>query len=222
MILNLKYDKQIIGPGVVLYKNAVNISDEDLDNLIKAYQYSFKYSSKYDKTIKNLIWHCYLLMDKKEEILYIQKLILKFMTDYIDTFPESVHTIQWQEKINIDIDVAGNDAYIVNPSASFIKENKEIDNIPFTRQIGFELLVDDDFIGGKNSWIYLKELDDYQLSKGDILIYPANYLFSRKQSSIISGRKMSLSTFFNGGKDFLAEDEAFIDPSDNLLFSYLR
>lgn len=222
MILNLKYDKKVIGPGVVLYKNAVDITEDDLDNLLQAYQYSFKYSSKYDKTIKNIIWHCYLLMDKKDEISYIQKLILKFMTDYIDTFPESVHSIQWQEKINIDIDVAGEAAYIINPSASFIKENKEIDNIPFTRQIGFELMVDDDFIGGKTSWVYLEKLNEYQLKKGDILIYPANYLFSRKQSSIISGRKMSLSTFFNGGKDFLAEDEAFIDPSDNLLFSYLR
>lgn len=222
MILNLKYNKKVVKPGIILYKNAVQITDEDIEDLLEAYQYSFKYSSKYDKNIKNLVWHAYSLMDKKEEILYIQKLILKFLSDYVDTFPESVHTVQWQEKINIDIDIAGDEGYIFNPSSSFIKEDGSIDNIPFSRQIGVEILIDDNFIGGRTSWLYLEELNDKQLQAGDILIYPANYLFSRKQSSIISGRKISLSTFFNGGKDFLAEDEGFIDPENNLLFSYLR
>lgn len=222
MILNLNYDKKILNPGIILYNNAVTIEQTDIENLLRVYDYSFKYSSKYDKTIKNIIWHVYTLMDKKDEILYIQNIILKFLSDYIDSFPESIHTIQWQEKINIDINISGEEGFIFNPSSSFIKEDKKIDNLPFSRQIVFELLVDDNCIGGRNSWLYFEHLNDKQMQKGDILIYPANYLFSRKQSSIISGRKIILSTFFNGGKDFLAEDEAFIPPENNLLFSYLR
>lgn len=222
MILNLNYNKKILNPGIILYKNAVNIDETDIENLLKVYNYSFKYSSKYDEKIKNIIWHVYSLMDKKDDILYIQNIILKFLSDYIDSFPESVHTIQWQEKISVDINISGEDRYIYNPNASFIKEDKKIDNIPFSRQIVFELLVDDDFTGGKNSWIYFEHLNNEKMQKGDILIYPANYLFSREQSSIISGRKITLSTFFNGGKDFLAEDEGFLPPENNLLFSYLR
>jgi len=221
MILNSKYEKNIIYPGFILYKNAVDITDYDVDNLVQVYKDSFKFDDKYGTKIKNTLWHLFKIMDKEDEILYLQKIILKFIADYVDTFPEAVHTIQWQEKINIDIDVAGETEYILNPNQSYTKLNKKINNIPFSRQIFLEISIDDQYDGGEVEWLYLPDVNIKKMNKGDILIYPANYLFSRKQSSIISGRKMFLTTFFNGGKDFLYEDEDYDSPNNNLLSSYL-
>lgn len=220
MILNSKYNKNIIMPGVILYENALNILDEDVDTLMKVYENSFYVEEKYGEKIKNIIWHIYKTLNKEDEILYLQKTILKFLAEYVDNFKEAIHVIQWQERITIDIDYPGNPEYIFNPNSSFLN-NKKINNIPFSRQLAVEVCFDDFFDGGENSWTYFPEIN-FKQNKGDILIYPANYLFSRKFSSIISGRRIILTTFFNGGKDFLAEEEEINESQNNLLFSYLR
>jgi hypothetical protein len=78
------------------------------------------------------------------------------------------------------------------------------------------------FEGGHIEWEYLGGIKIKQMQRGAIIFYPSNYLFSKKHHTIISGRKISLTTFFNGGKDFLAEENNTEDADINMLSSYMR
>ena len=161
-------------------------------------------------------------LNKKDFATNIQKGILHYFAKYCDIYEEAIHVVQWPENIFIDIEYSGDRSFIYNPNKSFLNEEMEIRNTPFSRQIAVEVVVDDNYSGGTIEWPYLNNLFINKISKGSIIFYPANYLFSKKHNTIINGRRISLTTFFNGGKDFLAEENDLDEESANFLFSYMR
>ena len=212
----------ILHPGVVLYENVISISEEDIYDLVSLYMHINENTEKYEiSKIKNTFFYGLSKINKKEFAEEIQKSIMYYFAKYCDLYPETTHTIQWQENIYIDVEFAGDQGYIFNPNKSFEDDNKNIKTTPFSRQVVVEMAIDDEHIGGALEWIYLDSPKIEKMTKGSILIYPANYLFSKRHNTIIKGRKVLLTTFLNGGRDFLAEEND-LDENANLAFSYLR
>lgn len=214
-------NEKILYPGIALYENVIHISEDDTESIVAAQDYINSNFEKYPiVNIKNTFFYSLDKINKKGLAENIQKCILHYFAKYCDLYDEIIHTVQWQENIFIDIEFSGENSFIFNPNRSFADNNK-IRNTPFSRQVVVEIGVDNSFKGGAFEWPYLKNTRLDKLNKGSILFYPANYLFSKKHNSILSGRKVTLTTFFNGGKDFLAEENG-IDESKTLLFSYMR
>lgn len=214
-------NEKILYPGVVLYDNVINISEDDVHSIISAQDYINSDFEKYSiLNIKNTFFYSLNKINKKLLAENIQKSILYYFAKYCDLYDETIHTVQWQENIFIDIEFAGEPSFIYNPNRSFI-DNDKIRNTPFSRQVVVEIGIDDSYMGGPIEWPYLHNTMLDKLNSGSILFYPANYLFSKKHNSIIKGRKVTLTTFFNGGKDFLAEENS-LEQENNLLFSYMR
>lgn len=214
--------KEIIFPGIVLYKNFLSFNKTDINDIFLLNEHINKYKDSYEKSsIKNMFFHGLNKINRSDFADRIQKNILLCLADYCNTYEEAIHTIQWQEDISINVHYSGQKDFIYNPNKSFVGDNEIIKNTPFSRQIVVEILVDDNFSGGKSTWPYFSNLELKNYSSGDILLYPANYLFSKNQDAIISGRKISLITVFNGGKDFLAEEDD-IEENAEIAFSYMR
>ena len=214
--------EKILYPGIVLYENVLNIKKEDIESCALVHKYlSTEEQKVFTKNIKNTFFYGFEKIDKKIFAEGIQKSILYYLAKYCDIYEEAIHTIQWQENIFIDIEVAGEQEFIYNTNRSFIDNNKQIRNTPFSRQISIEVCIDDNYIGGGLEWPYLNQLKINKINKGSILYYPSNYLFSTHHKSILEGRRITLTTFFNGGKDFLAEENG-TEESKSQVFSYMR
>lgn len=213
-----------IYPGIILYKNIFQLTEDDIKSIISSKDYINDNSKLYHSSkIKNTFFYSLKKINKEQLAKNIQSNILYYLADYCDKYNEAIHTIQWQENIFIDIEYAGDQNFIFNPNKSFIDdETKKIKNTPFSRQIIVEIYLNEDYSGGGLEWIYLNKLKIDKIPSGSILFYPANYLFSKKHDTIIDGRKIVLTTFFNGGKDFLAEKNNIEEEETNFLFSYMR
>lgn len=224
MIDSFSLDKQqkILYPGIVVYENILDITENDISDIYDTYKHLFEYEEYYELSkVKNTFLYGLNKINKKNLAEKIQKTILSCFARYCDLYEEAIHTIQWQENIFIDVDYAGSQNYTFNPNRSFT-ENDKIKNTPFSRQVCVEVIIDDDYIGGSVEWPYLNNLKIDKIPKGSIIFYPSNYLFSKKHDTIMSGRKIVLTTFFNGGKDFLSEENGLEDEGPNLLSSYMR
>lgn len=213
----MDYNVNILFPGIAVFSNHCNIDKKDINSFYRASSIL-----KNDRSeIRNSIWQTFNAIDEKLTIEKYQKYILECLAAYCDIYPESIHSIQWQEKISIIINNAGEQEYSFNPSKSFVEENGCINNSPFNRQLVVELYLDTDCVGGSYHFEYI-DLNRYNPESGDILIYPASFLLSRKEKGIIKGRRMYLRTFFNGGKDFFNKDKDLDLPGTELFFSYMR
>lgn len=213
---------KILSTGIVLYENVLDISNEDISDLINVKNFIDEQENSLFKNVKNVFFYGFKHFNKEKTAIKIQNSILRCLAHYSDLYDEAIHTLQWQENIYIDIDKSGEAEVIFNCNKSIINSNGEINTIPFSRQILIEIMVNDDYLGGGYEWPYFNNLTLDNIKKGSILICPANYLFAKKHKVIISGKKITLTTFINGGKDFLAEKIEFIGPENNLLFSYMR
>jgi hypothetical protein len=224
MINSISQNKKetILFPGVVIFENAIDINDSDISDIYSVYNYMSDGGDRYqlDK-VKNTFFYGLNIINRSPVAEKIQKSMLNCFARYCDIYKEVIHTIQWQENIFIDVEYAGDSSFIFNPNKSFMENNK-IRNTPFSRQVVVEIVIDDDYEGGAIEWEYLNDIKINKINKGSILFYPANYLFSKKHNTIILGRRITLTTFLNGGKDFLAEENGIEDTEFNLLSSYMR
>jgi hypothetical protein len=214
-------EKKIIYPGIVLYENVLSITDDEIASCSDVYQYINKNYERHSLSdVKNTFFYGFKKIGREKFAENVQKSILYYLANYCDTYEEAIHTIQWQENIFIDIEFAGEKSFIYNTNKSFM-DNDKIRSTPFSRQISVEVCIDDNYIGGSLEWPYLNQLKINKINKGSILYYPSNYLFSTHHNSILEGRRITLTTFFNGGKDFLAEENG-IEESKAQAFSYMR
>lgn len=204
-------------PGLMEFKDVLFFSTEDVEEFNKIFlnnDYLILSESSYTK---NILWNIFYKLDNLDFIKNIQKTLLLCLAEYVDSYQESVHSIQWQERIYLHKLDPGESEDIFNPSKSDSIEN----NIPFSRSIVVEIHINDNYSGGDTCWKYFDEFKS-QYKSGSIVIYPANFLYSNKKNTIIDGRKIFLRTYFNGGKDFISEDPE-IDGLDNVyMFSYMR
>lgn len=215
-------NENILYPGIVLYDKVIKIDSKDIDSILSMYFHTKENYEKYEVAkVKNTFFYALNKINKRDLAENIQKAILYYFAKYCELYPEAIHAIQWQENIFTDVEFAGEQSFIFNPNKSFMDDENNIKNTPFSRQVVVEVCVDDNYSGGSAEWIYLDDVKISNFNKGSILIYPANYLFSKKHNTIMNGRKILLTTFFNGGKDFLSEENA-LDESANLSFSYMR
>jgi hypothetical protein len=214
-----KIDKNIVSPGIVLYNNVINFNENDIDCILSLKKYIE--GNNYIDT-SNSFFSYMKKINKIDFAKNIQKTILHCFADYCDLYPEAIHSVQWQEPIDITVEYSGKSSDIFNPNKSHIDDNKKIVNTPFSRKIVVELAVDDQYDGGTIQWQYLDNIKINKQSKGSILFYPANYLFSKTTGPIIKGRKISLVTFFNGGKDFLSEENNIEEENEIFRSSYMR
>lgn len=224
MINSFSKDKKekILFPGMLLYEDVYPMSKEDIENIKSVCNYINENEEFYSsKKIKNTFFYGLSEIGKRDLAENIQKGLMYYFAKYCEIYEETIHTVQWQEKIYIDIEFPGERPFIFNPNKSFMDEDNNIKNTPFSRQVVVEIFVDDDYSGGALEWIYLNGIDIDKFKKGSILFYPANYLFSKKHNTIIKGNRAVITTFLNGGKDFLSEESGFTENA-NLAFSYIR
>jgi hypothetical protein len=211
----MEIDKNI--PGLASFDQVLIFSEEEINMFENIFNSDEFKKLNESKSIKNSLWNIFYHLDCIELIKKIQKTLLICLAEYSDYYKESIHSIQWQERIDLKILYPGESEYMFNPSKSFNVK----DNIPFSRQIVAEIGIEDAHHGGKSSWEYFN-VDEKILKSGEIRIYPASYLYSNTTSTILDGRKIYLRTFFNGGKDFISEDESFDGFENIYMFSYMR
>ena len=204
-------------PGLASFNQALTFSKDEIKMFESIFNSDEFKKLNESKNIKNSLWNIFYNLDSIELIKKIQKTLLICLAEYSDYYKESIHSIQWQERIYLKILYPGESENIFNPSKSFNVK----DDIPFTRQIVAEIGIADAHHGGKSSWAYF-DADQETLKSGEIRIYPASYLYSNSTSTIMDGRKIYLRTFFNGGKDFISEDESFDGFENIYMFSYMR
>ena len=202
--------------GHVIFKSAIDVADGDS----VLFQSASKIMSTRYSSIRNGIWAAFSEIDKSEVIKEYQKAMLRVLAEYCDIYPEAIHSLQWQERIEIVTDIPGQEKKKFNPSKSSVDEDGNINSVPFNRQLVIELCIDDSYEGGRYSWDYFSDIP--QMSKGDVAIFPATFLWSREEKSIISGRRMYLRSFFNGGRDYFVDDEYLDKPGTEFLLSYMR
>jgi hypothetical protein len=213
---------KILSPGIVLYDNVYTLSKEDIETVVKTHDHINENPEMYPlNKVKNTFFYGLDKIGRRGMAENIQKGIMYYFAKYCDIYEEVIHNIQWQENIYIDIELAGEKDFVYNPNASHEDQDGLVKNTPFSRQVAVEILIDDNYSGGQVEWPYLNNLKIDNWFRGSILFYPANYLFSKTHNTIMKGRKVTLTTFFNGGKDFLAEENG-IEEDSNLVFSYLR
>lgn len=221
--LDLRYDvspKELF-PGVLIFEDVISFSDEDIQLFTETINNYVSSNISIEKYVKNVLWNIFKQQDKEYFISDMQKIVLNGLAKYCDFYPEAIHPTQWQEQIKAIIDLPGGEDKIFNPSRSTTDEDGNIDYIPFSRSVVAELFIENNVEGGNISWNYLPGININNVSSGSLILYPANFLFSRKESTIISGRRIYIRTFFNGGKDFLAE-ASDLEKKNELLYSYMR
>lgn len=215
---------EILYPGIVLYNGVYDISSNDIENVISSKGHIDNTTDKYYNGVRNKFFKSFEYLNNVDFAENIQSGILYYFAKYCDLYPEVVHCIQWQENIFIDCLYAGQiESGLFNSKKSDLNKDGFIKNTPFSRQVAIEISIDDQYNGGGYEWPYLNNVKMNKFTKGSVLFYPADFIYSKKQNLITSGRKIILTTFLNGGKDFLAEENFISDDEDsNMLFSYMR
>ena len=164
-------------PGLASFNQALTFSKDEIKMFESIFNSDEFKKLNESKNIKNSLWNIFYNIDSIELIKKIQKTLLICLAEYSDYYKESIHSIQWQERIDLKILYPGESENIFNPSKSFNVK----DDIPFTRQIVAEIGIADAHHGGKSSWEYF-DADQETLKSGEIRIYPASYLYSNTLS----------------------------------------
>lgn len=221
--LTLNYDSEYkeILPGVLVFEDAFSTSKEMMEDINTIYYKYSELDEKLKEYMKNSIFFILEKNQKQDIIIQLQKIALNCLAKYCDHYPEAIHSLQWQESYKLIIEEPGHEKEIFNPSKSSLDAEKNIISSPFSRQIVVELCIEDTTLFPEYNFIYFNNEINYSIFPGNIIIYPANFLWSREQSSIMNGRRIILRTFFNGGKDFASEKDIY-DSVDNLFYSYMR
>ena len=193
------------------------ISLDYVEKFIKANEYVNKNKSEN----KNTLWEAFNNDNDLDSLKEIQSNILSSVAIYCDNFDEAIHSIQWQERIEVFIDFPGTSEKIFNPSKSYINEDGNIEQVPFSRQICVEYFINDDYEGGNINWLFFDELE-FKPKAGSILVYPGFFLYTKRTRPILRNSKIHLFTSFNGGKDYVAENKSIDLDYNELLFSYMR
>lgn len=220
--LSLNYDSNPsnINHGVLLFKNAFSLDEEDVKLIDSIYYKNLELDKDYKKHMKNSIFQALKNNDKEYLIKDIQKIVLNCLAKYCDFYPESIHSVQWQDSYEIIINEPGEEKSVFNPCSSFI-EDKKIYLPPFSRQIVAEICLQDTTNKDHLNFVYLSNDKNPSISSGDIIFYPANFLWSKNEGGIIEGRSIYLRTFFNGGKDI--DSEELVEKENTDIFSsYMR
>lgn len=208
----LDYDKS---NGFAIFKDAIEVESEDVKLFIAAEK------NRSNNPVKNYLWKFFNKLGKDDILNKYQKVMLNALATYCDLFPESVYSLQWQEDIEVVVDYPGSDSRVINPVRTKLNKDGYINSVPSNRQVVIELVLDSNYEGGSISWEYLECTYD-KITQGSILVYPASFFWTKTEKGIISGRRVYLRSYFNGGKDFFVEDEGFYKPGTELLFSYMR
>ncbi len=204
-------------PGVAVFKDKFFLSDEDINVFYEIFESEEYNNSLKSLNVKNILWNILYKKNKTDIIKNIQKELLVCLAEYVDLYEESVHTLQWQERIVLNVLNPGEKENLFNPCKSDNLNN----SIPFSRSLVAEIELNNNYTGGDKKWLYFKDASKKN-ENNCITIYPASFLYSNSTSNIIDGRKIFLRTFFNGGKDFLIKDSLLEDNENAYMFSYLR
>jgi hypothetical protein len=216
--LTINADFKEVAPAVFLFES------DDIDGiderLLQAHEYLLE-NKWMDGVIKNTLWEAFREADYLDDIKEIQKNILSCSAIYCDEFDEAIHSIQWQEKLDLIVEFAGSEKITFNPSKSSIMNNNKIDQVPFSRQVCVEYFINDDYDGGDIKWKFFN-LPEFKPSRGNILVYPGFFLYTKTVRPILTNKKISIFTSLNGGKDFVSENRSIDIGHNELLFSYMR
>jgi predicted 2-oxoglutarate/Fe(II)-dependent dioxygenase YbiX len=66
--------------------------------------------------------------------------------------------------------------------------------IDFPREVSCSVLLNDNFVGGEFSF-FNKSLS-YKLSQGDVIMFPANFMFPHEVTEVLDGTRLSMVTWF--------------------------
>lgn len=216
--MTVRSDFKELMPGAILFESEG--IEADYNTLISAKKYIDENEKLRDET-KNVLWDAFHKQNNLDYIKQIQSNILSCLALYCDIYDEAIHSLQWQESIDIMISNPGEPAAVFNPSRSRMLGENEIDPVPFSRQICVEYFVNDDYDGGAYSWKFF-DVKNFKPKSGNILVYPGFFLYTKESKPVIRNKKVVLFTSFNGGKDYVSENRAIDLGHNELMFSYMR
>ncbi len=148
--------------------------------------------------------------------LMLNEVMLKCLTEYMKEYPVICDDVQWQEAWRLIYYYPGAKMglHSDNTPGRIFRDPRDIgqfdlDPVAPSRVLcGLQYLndcvPDDDpesgkFTGGEISWPYLG-VYDYMPSKGDLVIYPANFLHAHKVNPVLAGYRIANLCCFSQGK----------------------
>ena len=157
--------------------------------------------------------------------LMLNDVMLECLTEYMKEYPSIYDDVQWQEAwrliyyypgARMGVHSDNTPGRIFRVREGDMKRSHLDDVAPSRVLCGIQYLTDfvagddpesEQFVGGEISWPYVN-VNDFAPSKGDLLIYPANFLYSHKVNPILAGYRIANLTCFCQG---VAPGHSFIE-----------
>ena len=156
------------------------------------------------------------LVDSEDDkyIFMLQDVMMKCLLEYMKEYPTSFQDIQWQEAHRLlyyfpganmgthSDNTPGEHFTGPNRTGKSYRDLVAPKRILCALQFMSEWVPDDEpegdaFTGGEVSWPYVGATHEPQ--KGDILIYPANFIYSHNVSPVLAGHRIANLTCFCQG-----------------------
>jgi hypothetical protein len=176
------------------------------------------------------------LQDSEEDkyVFMLQDVMMECLLEYMKEYPTSFQDIQWQEAHRLLYYQPGArmGTHSDNTPGEHSRDGKTYKDLvaPVRVLCALQFLSDwvpdddpegDDFTGGEISWPYVGVTHEPQ--KGDLLIYPANFVYSHQVDPVLAGHRIVNLTCFCQGDipDFsirygVLEHEMLICPGGNM------
>jgi hypothetical protein len=198
--------KKELAPGIIVYSNILNETNTILDNIKKLTSLNFAIwkkenldESKKAKTLPAELWFNdynnflirglpYLNQETNNNFLIPEKNNLYKQTFKIFDLVEK----DYLEEHHLSL--SNHDSYSFLQYSSGDGFSAHIDSSDsFPRTVSIVCYLNDDYIGGEIN--FLKFNISYKAAANEVLIFPANYVYSHSVSPVISGVRYSIASW---------------------------
>lgn len=193
---NLSFTKKELAPGIWVYQNIFDNSLEIIDNINKHYSAEFTEAmianGKVNGGVNKQSRDC--------SVVVINKTFKRESSEkdlIYDTIVESMMTCMrdYTEFYNINLDDLICDSWqILRYGKSQHFDSHADDGIRYPRTVSITAYLNDDYTGGE---IYYKHFNlNYKPTRGDILVFPSNYVNNHKVIPVEEGMRYAVVNWF--------------------------
>jgi len=211
------FDREILAPGIVIYKNNYVITQKDLnlldqqceDALSRMYTFMYDDDGNLEYAV-NRSFHKMLpehidrtsirITENLDPVLVgqIEQSISNVLLDYIDLYPDLLRSIWWRSMGHFCVYKTGANLGLHSDNdVNYRPKTEPIDQGATRHTLSCTTVLNDDFQGGD---LYFEYYDLTVSPKaGDIVFFPSNYLATHCVQEVTEGVRYSYVSFYGHG-----------------------
>jgi hypothetical protein len=193
---NINFTKKQLAPGIWVYQNVFNDSLKLVEDINKHFSSEFTEAmianGKVNEGVVKQSRDCSVIVlsktskreDAEKDLIYdvISESIISCMRDYVEMY-----------NVNLD-DLISDSWQILRYGKDQHFDSHADDGIRYPRTISTTAYLNDDYTGGE---VYYKHFDlSYKPTRGDILIFPSNYVNNHKVIPVEEGIRYAVVNWF--------------------------